>query len=217
MEYTLGMLKKASKKYLIIEFIILFILVPILLVLPIASVFKIFPVVSGFVYLLFILYQYTGFKINIPSKKNFISFLRFFIPRLVPVLVLGYLYIYLTNPDELFGVIMNDPGLWVTILFVYSFVSVLPQELIYRTFFFHRYTQLVKNKYFFIFLNAFVFSISHMFLRSWFVLLITFFGGIMFALTYKKTQSTWLVSLEHAVYGLWLFTVGIGQTLAFPG
>jgi hypothetical protein len=26
-----------------------------------------------------------------------------------------------------------------------------------------------------------------------------------------------LVSIEHAIYGNWLFTVGMGQMLAFPG
>ncbi|MDU0355872.1 hypothetical protein RS130_20045 [Paraglaciecola aquimarina] len=48
------------------------------------------------------------------------------------------------------------------------------------------------------------------------VFVLTFAGGILFALNYKKSQSLVAVSIEHSAYGLWLFTVGLGQQLAFP-
>jgi membrane protease YdiL (CAAX protease family) len=48
------------------------------------------------------------------------------------------------------------------------------------------------------------------------VLAFTFIGGILFAYTYQKTKSTLLVSIEHAIYGCWLFTVGMGTMLGFP-
>jgi len=88
--------------------------------------------------------------------------------------------------SALFCVPRNKPDLWVTILFIYTFLSVWPQEVIYRTFFFERYKTIFTNK------NIFIF-------------------------TYTKTKSTTLVSIEHALYGNWLFTVGMGQMLAFPG
>jgi len=47
--------------------------------------------------------------------------------------------------------------------------------------------------------------------------MLTFIGGVLFAYTYQKTKSTALVAIEHAVYGNWLFTVGMGEMLAFPG
>jgi hypothetical protein len=40
---------------------------------------------------------------------------------------------------------------------------------------------------------------------------LTFFGGILFAWRYQHTQSLALSSLEHALYGCLLFTVGLGQ------
>jgi hypothetical protein len=47
-------------------------------------------------------------------------------------------------------------------------------------------------------------------------MILTFIGGILFAFTFKKTKSTLLVSIEHAIYGCWLFTVGMGEMLGFP-
>jgi len=55
------------------------------------------------------------------------------------------------------------------------------------------------------------------FLKSSLVLVMTFVGGALFSLTYFKTKSTTLVCIEHAIYGFWLFTVDLGQLLAFPG
>jgi membrane protease YdiL (CAAX protease family) len=93
---------------------------------------------------------------------------------------------------------------------------VYPQELIYRTFYFQRYSKLFNNNSLFIFINAIVFSLAHIFFRNTLVIVLTFLGGLLFALTYSKTQSTLLVSIEHAVYGCWLFTVGMGEMLGFP-
>jgi membrane protease YdiL (CAAX protease family) len=106
--------------------------------------------------------------------------------------------------------------LWLFILIVYSLFSVTLQEYMYRVFCFHRFEKIFKNKASFIIVNALVFSLAHSFLRSWLILVLTFIGGILFALTYFKTRSTLLVCIEHALYGFWLFTVGIGKELAFP-
>ena len=47
-------------------------------------------------------------------------------------------------------------------------------------------------------------------------IILTFLGGLLFAFTFKKTKSTILVSIEHAIYGSWLFTIGMGAMLGFP-
>ena len=75
---------------------------------------------------------------------------------------------------------------------------------------------LFKNRSVFVFVNAIVFSLAHIFFRNSLVLLLTFLGGILFAITFNKTRSTILVTIEHAIYGCWLFTVGMGEMLAFP-
>jgi membrane protease YdiL (CAAX protease family) len=48
------------------------------------------------------------------------------------------------------------------------------------------------------------------------VLCITIIGGVIFAITFLRTRSLLLTSIEHALYGSWLFTAGMGEMLAFP-
>jgi hypothetical protein len=43
-----------------------------------------------------------------------------------------------------------------------------------------------------------------------------YWGGGIFAITFFRTRSLLLTSVEHALYGSWLFTLGIGEMLAFP-
>ena len=71
-------------------------------------------------------------------------------------------------------------------------------------------------RFLFLMVNAAVFSLAHIFFKNTLVMLLTFVGGLLFALTFKKTKSTLLVTIEHAIYGCWLFTVGMGEMLGFP-
>lgn len=121
-----------------------------------------------------------------------------------------------TNKEALFNVLLQKPKLWIIILFVYSFFSVYPQELLYRTFFFKRYKGLFKNEALFLFVNAILFSLAHLFFKNSLVIVLTFLGGLLFVCTFNKTKSTLLTSIEHAIYGSWLFTVGMGGMLGFP-
>ncbi|WP_299058549.1 CPBP family intramembrane glutamic endopeptidase [uncultured Polaribacter sp.] len=106
--------------------------------------------------------------------------------------------------------------MWILIILFYSIFSVYPQALIYRTFFFQRYQNLFKNKLFFILINATLFSLAHLLFKNTFALFFTFIGGFLFAYTYYKTKSTLLVSIEHAIYGCWLFIIGMGNIIGFP-
>jgi membrane protease YdiL (CAAX protease family) len=65
-------------------------------------------------------------------------------------------------------------------------------------------------------MNAIFFSLGHLFFKNTLVIVLTFLGGLLFAFTFNKTKSTLLVSIEHAIYGCWLFSVGMGSMLGFP-
>lgn len=137
--------------------------------------------------------------------------------QFVSIALVTTAYVYFMAPQSLFCVPKTAPGLFVAILGVYTFLSVWPQELIYRTYFFSRFATLFPSKGILIFVNAIVFSLAHIFFRNTLVTVLTFIGGLLFAYTYFKTRSTLLVTIEHALYGNWLFTVGMGDMLAFPG
>ncbi len=99
--------------------------------------------------------------------------------------------------------------LWAIIMVGYPLASVYPQEVIWRPLFFHRYgpslgvTGTVVA-------SALSFGLVHILFGSWLSVALTAVGGLMFASTYARTGSTLLASVEHALYGCFAFTIGIG-------
>ena len=104
---------------------------------------------------------------------------------------------------------------WDLILLVYIvfyiLMSVIPQEIIFRSFFFHRYDTLFENKKNMIILNIFLFTLMHVIYLNVIVLILSFFGGMLFALTYYKNKSLGLVILEHSLLGSLIFFLGFGK------
>lgn len=200
-----------------LELFFLFILLPISFLFKYPAPIKAGLTLTGFIYIIVHLIKSKSLKLRLPTKAYWKPFWKETIIKLSVIITITSLYVFWIAPDKLFSVLIQKPRLWVIILFIYSFLSVWPQEIIYRTFFYSRYEYLIKSKWLFLFINAILFSLAHIFLKSSLVLLLTFLGGVLFAFTYQKTKSTMLVSIEHAIYGNWLFTVGMGEMLAFPG
>ena len=198
------------------EFFIIFVLIPVSFVIPYSPWAKLSIGLSGFVYLIYILLKVEKNKFRLGENLNWKLFFRTSLLKFIGIAIVTTAYVYFTAPDKLFEFMLREPTFYVFILFIYAFFSVYPQELIYRTFFFQRYEEFFRNKSLLIFVNAVIFSLAHFFLRNTLVFILTFMGGILFALTFYKTRSTLMVSIEHAIYGSWLFTVGMGEMLAFP-
>lgn len=205
-----------SSVYKLIEFFVAFIVVPISFVLEYPVLFKMVIGVSGFLYILFVLLRVENNQFKIAKDLNWKLFWNQILLKLLAIIILTTIYVWWFDKTNLFSAVLNKPLLWLAILFIYSVFSVYPQELIFRTFFFQRYEGLFKSKALFIFINAIVFSLAHLFFRNTLVLAITFLGGLLFGLTFYKTKSTLFVTIEHAIYGCWLFTVGMGNMLWFP-
>lgn len=205
-----------SVTYKLTEFFLIFIILPVSFALNYPFTIKAFLAVIGFAYVIYILLKVEGNKFRIAPNLQWKLFWKHVFFKLLIIAFLTVGYMLLTAKSDLFHVLYRKPDLWVLFLFAYAMFSVYPQELIYRTLYFQRYACLFKSKSLFIFVNAIVFSLAHLFYRNSLVILMTFLGGILFALTYYKTKSTLLVSIEHAIYGCWLFTVGMGQMLGFP-
>ena len=208
---------KRSTFILFMEFLLLFVLFPWILTLRFSILLKVILGVLGFLYMLFILIKrnnHTFFKWKqLPEFK--IHFRRILF-LFIGLLVFSTAYIYHSFPEKLFSMPLQKTGIWIVILLIYSFLSVIPQEIIYRSFFFIRYQKLFKNETVLIFINAVVFSLGHLFFQNLLVLGITFVGGLFFGYSYHTTRSLVFVSIEHSLYGCWLFTVGMGDLLGFP-
>jgi hypothetical protein len=127
---------------------------------------------------------------------------------IAPAIILIALLFY---PDRLFDFVRKEPVLWVLIMVAYPIVSVWVQEMVFRRWFYYRYRHLFATKSTFILANAALFSYAHIVFLNPVALLLSFLGGILFALTYLNSRSLLLVSIEHALYGNLLFTIGLGS------
>ena len=198
-----------------IELFLLFVLLPCSFLLDYPAPIKVGLVLACFAYSIWVVVRDKPVKRQILWSLSNWGFGKQLIVRMLVIFVGAYVVMYFYKPDMMF-VIFKDMRLFFIIVFIYSFLSVTAQEFAYRTFFFHRYRELFNNNTIFLITNAFLFALAHIMFENQVVLLRTFVGGLFFAYTYDKTKSLLVVSIEHAIYGLWLFALGIGDLLAFP-
>lgn len=117
-----------------------------------------------------------------------------------------------THPDWLFEFPRQRPELWLTVMVAYPLVSVATQEIVYRTFYFHRYGPLFGERTgFAIALNGVLFGFAHIVIGQPFAVAATVVGGCLFAARYLQTRSFWAVFLEHTLWGGFVFTIGLGR------
>jgi membrane protease YdiL (CAAX protease family) len=137
--------------------------------------------------------------------------LRWPLLRDIPLLLLLGLGVRLYAPEMLFLLIRQAPVLWLALVLFYPIFSVYPQELLYRSFFFHRYKPLFGEGIGMIAASAAVFGFVHIIFGNWVAIGLTAIGGLLFGWTYRKSRSMILTCLEHALFGDFIFTIGIGQ------
>jgi membrane protease YdiL (CAAX protease family) len=94
---------------------------------------------------------------------------------------------------------------------LYPVLSVYPQGVLYRAFFLHRYAAVFPARWALLLASAVAFGFLHIIFRNSLAVGLTFLGGLLFATRYAETDSLLTSSVEHALYGCWLFTVGLGQ------
>jgi len=205
-----------SIRFRLVELFVLFIVLPILFSLAFDIRIKLGIGLVSLLYVIWVLLWHEEVRLKLSKCISWRLFWKAVFLKLIVVVVASTWFVWFYHRELLFNVVINTPFVWIKFLFIYSIISVFPQELVYRTFFFKRYEMLVSNKSLFLFLNATFFSMGHLFFKNPLVIGLTFIGGLVFAVTYNKSKSTLLVTLEHSIYGCWLFTVGLGKMLGFP-
>lgn len=148
--------------------------------------------------------RYLSFHVS--SNQLKILFLRFII--FTPIIIVLTLIL---TPDFFFKLFLEQPLKWGYTAVMYLFFSVIPQEIMYRAFFFRRYRYIFRNQKVMIFFNALAFSFLHIIYNNIIAVIFTFAGGYLFASTYKKTGSILITVIEHFIYGYFVFTAGLGQ------
>jgi len=104
----------------------------------------------------------------------------------------------------------EHPAIWVAVLILYPVLSVYPQELLYRAFVFHRYKEVFLTERGRIVISALAFGYLHIVFHNPVAVALTIVGGVFFAWNYSRTRSLASASLEHALYGCYIFTIGYG-------
>jgi hypothetical protein len=117
----------------------------------------------------------------------------------------------IVKPDAFLALPRVRPMLWVSVLLLYPLLSVLAQELVFRTFFFHRYGPLFgERRWAAILANGSLFGFAHIMFYNPVAIMATIVSGCLFAWRYSQTRSFWAVFIEHTLYGWLIFTIGLG-------
>lgn len=119
--------------------------------------------------------------------------------------------IYSMHSDWLFALVRRTPWFWLLVMVLYPVLSVYPQGIVFRAFLFQRYRRLFRTPVAIMIASALAFSFAHIVFRNWIAVTFTLVGGAIFAWRYRQSQSLLTSSFEHALYGCWMFTVGLGD------
>ena len=136
---------------------------------------------------------------------------KFVLARTSALCALIGLGVFLFLPDHLFLLVRRTPAMWLALMVLYPILSVYPQEVFFRAFFFHRYQGLIGRGAGAIVAGAALFGFVHIVFGNWISIALSSAGGLLFARTYLTSGSLALASLEHALYGDFIFTIGLGE------
>ena len=137
---------------------------------------------------------------------HFCAALKLFLPWACLVSIA----IYMLYPEIFLALPMQEPAFWLLTLLIYPLVSVIPQEIIFRTYFFHRYKHILPSKQARWAFSTFFFGIAHVVYGNWIAVVLSWVGGGIFGYRYMQSRSTVVVVLEHSLWGSFLFTIGLG-------
>ncbi|MGF1451512.1 MAG: CPBP family intramembrane glutamic endopeptidase [Opitutales bacterium] len=115
-------------------------------------------------------------------------------------------------PDMFLGFIQRSPGFFLLVCVLYPILSVWPQEFLYRRFYFARYAGIIPGGNTGLVLSsALLFGWLHIIFGNWLSVSLTLVGGWLFSDTYRRSGSLSWASVEHAIYGIAIFAVGLGR------
>jgi membrane protease YdiL (CAAX protease family) len=197
----------------------------IFVVIPVLFAYKLIPTPSIVLPLLIVcvpvflwLGKTCGYKVSVfwqgDSDKER-SYITIVVKRvlLTSSLIIGLAVV--TIPQQLFDFPKAYPELWLLFLAIYFVISVYPQELLYRAFIFRRYKPIIESEKTLAVVSAILFGWMHVAFGNWTAVLLSSGGGWLIATTYRQTRSLRMACLEHALYGLLIFSIGYGRSFIF--
>ena len=125
------------------------------------------------------------------------------------------LYVLLNTPELFLSFPKNRTGMWSLVMLLYPVLSVLPQELIYRVYIFEKFFPEPHQEKLAILASTVLFSWVHVVYAGYFAMLSTLVAGGVLGGSYCRSRrhpgALWPVLLEHSLYGMLVFTIGLGR------
>jgi uncharacterized protein len=201
-----------SKLFLGFEFFLLCVILPtIIIVFQLASYMLLFLwAACAFCWLMYRRYHYEDLRKLWEWQAVTWENLKPVLIRWVICSTLMLVFIWIYDPDRMFGMLRRNPAFVPWLMILYPALSALPQEFIFCTFFFERYAVFFKTDKARITASAIVFAYAHILFINPVAPVLSFVGGLIFAGTFAKTRSLALVTIEHGLYGNVLFLTGLG-------
>ena len=147
-------------------------------------------------------------EIILPEKKYFLYFIFFDIFLIISMIILFGDDFFLKDLD------LTKYYFTSVLLLFYLLFSVIPQEIIFRFLFFYKYKDYF-NKFEILLLNSFVFSFCHLIYFDIYIVILSFFGNLLFTLNYIQNKSLLVVIVEHFFLGQTLIILGFFDNFNF--
>jgi membrane protease YdiL (CAAX protease family) len=141
-----------------------------------------------------------------PVHRSLLPILAFFVVPAALLTAAAWRWL----PEQFVLFPRSRTGVWLMVMVLYPVFAAWPQELIFRRFFFARYGDLFPSTTTALVGNALSFGLAHLMYANWIAPLLSSLGGLLFAWRYLKTGSVAAATIEHGLWGNFLFTVGIG-------
>ena len=202
-----------SKAFKILEISIFYILIPFLVenkVFGEGQLNKVVPLMTIFLIFLALLLHDPSFE-----NKRLIKLRPYnWKGAAIRFLIIGLFataYTRIFHPDLPFHFLQEKPQNFLLFLILYPLISVIPQEIIYRVYFFHRYEGLFRNGKALAALNVALFAFLHFIYDNYIAVAGAAIVGAIFVLNYLRTRSLINVAIEHYAYGVLTFVIGLGK------
>jgi membrane protease YdiL (CAAX protease family) len=201
-----------GKIYLAIEFVLLFFGIPTWIYLDQGFIHPRIIILPVLVFIFILLRRNSDFKWSelirwqVSRKALYANAILILIAA---VLMLGFVLFF--DRENLFNLPRANIWLYLGLCLFYPLFSAFGQEIIYRTFLSKRYSLILPKGWQFVLASALTFSFMHIVYYNPVSLILTFMGGIYFAVNYRITRSVLFTSVLHGIFGIMMFGVGLGQ------
>lgn len=194
------------------ELLIIYICLPLFVeyLLDLKGMYKVIPVVVIAVLMVIALWYDKSFNKKILFGWVPVQWKNVWL-RVAGLAILSFLFVYFFYPHLLFQFPQQSWSKYLLALALYPFASVIPQEIVFRVWYYHRYKDIFHSDRWSIFFNSLFFSFTHIVFENWIAILGAFFISFIFTYIYRKYKSLPVVSTEHYLYGVVIFTIGLGK------